>query len=340
MEIHPKDRPHKHFQKALNEWQAISDARKLECENVERGTRRNEEEFVRKMQNAFPHDDWSKGGRTPMASDTSTILDEPDHEEAKFQKKLRRAKDRASNPTFEEEYDAAKIHSGYGDRNLNEAIRSCIDPDKNIILNGTNLTCNDLAFTGCGEGRTFNSNVTSMTEKTAIKSCINENKTVTVDNTNLTCQDVLLSCMGGNQTKISSQAPSSIGGSQTINPSQAPSSSPSIKKRWNPFHPRILNSIYFFAYSGSLTEPPCSEWVSWRVLDQPMQISTGQWDALRDILFGQLDADCKQSSAHWQGSVARPIQSLNDRPLWRCTQNDYVSDIEKRAQLKDSDKTQ
>lgn len=103
------------------------------------------------------------------------------------------------------------------------------------------------------------------------------------------------------------------------------------KIRWNPFEPRIVNSIYFYGYTGSLTEPPCSEWVHWRVLDTPMQISSEQLTQLKDILFQQLDEECQQSSYNWQESVARPIQSLNGRPLWQCTSSDYLSDEEKRS---------
>ena len=51
---------------------------------------------------------------------------------------------------------------------------------------------------------------------------------------------------------------------------------------------------------------------------------------MRDILFGQIDSDCKRTSVHWRGSVARPTQSLNERPLWQCTRDDYESDVEKR----------
>ena len=102
------------------------------------------------------------------------------------------------------------------------------------------------------------------------------------------------------------------------------------KRRWSPFFPRIINSIYFYAYQGSLTEPPCSEWVSWRVLDKPLEISTQQLMQMKDILFNQLDHQCRRSSVHWNGSVARPIQSLNERPLWHCTEDNYLSDQEKR----------
>ena len=31
MEIHPKDRKHKHFQKAINKWQDVADQRKIKC---------------------------------------------------------------------------------------------------------------------------------------------------------------------------------------------------------------------------------------------------------------------------------------------------------------------
>ena len=115
-------------------------------------------------------------------------------------------------------------------------------------------------------------------------------------------------------------------------PSSTPTRNPPTSRvKWDPFQPRIVNSIYFYGYGGSLTEPPCSEWVSWRVLDTPMQISSAQLNQMSNILFGHLDQDCKRNNVQWQNSVARPTQSLNDRELWQCTRDDYESDVEKKG---------
>ena len=121
---------------------------------------------------------------------------------------------------------------------------------------------------------------------------------------------------------------SSYSSTTTPSPTTSPTQTP--RPVWNPFWPRIINSIHFYGYGGSLTEPPCSEWVAWRVLDTPMQISLDQWEQMRNILFNQVDEKCHRTSVHYEGSVARPTQSLNGRPLWKCSVNDYVSDVEKR----------
>lgn len=56
--------------------------------------------------------------------------------------------------------------------------------------------------------------------------------------------------------------------------------------------------ISYYAYSGSLTTPPCSEGVNWFVLKQAVQASQEQIDALIAVM---------------PLNNARPVQSLNDR---------------------------
>ena len=57
-----------------------------------------------------------------------------------------------------------------------------------------------------------------------------------------------------------------------------------------------------------------------------MLISFQQLQQLRNILFNQLDENCKKSSVHWRGSVARPIQGSNNRDVWKCTDYNYIAD--------------
>ncbi len=57
------------------------------------------------------------------------------------------------------------------------------------------------------------------------------------------------------------------------------------------------NSTY--RYSGSLTTPPCSEGVSWFVYVEPIQLSSDQIQAFREIFHGN----------------NRPTQPLNDRTI-------------------------
>lgn len=54
-----------------------------------------------------------------------------------------------------------------------------------------------------------------------------------------------------------------------------------------------------FLYSGSLTTPPCSEGVTWMVLNEPIEMSAEQISTLRSII----------------GTSNRPVQPLGDRDL-------------------------
>ncbi|MDR6840150.1 carbonic anhydrase [Pseudoxanthomonas sacheonensis] len=55
----------------------------------------------------------------------------------------------------------------------------------------------------------------------------------------------------------------------------------------------------YYAYTGSLTTPPCSEGVRWQVLKQPIEVSESQIEALRELYPAN----------------ARPVQPLNGREV-------------------------
>jgi len=95
---------------------------------------------------------------------------------------------------------------------------------------------------------------------------------------------------------------------------------------FTPHHKLLVPSIHFFGYEGSLTEPPCSEIVSWFITDTPMQLSFQQLEQLKRIQFSHVDSDCNKPSVHYRESNARPIQDSFGRPVWRCTPNDFVAD--------------
>ena len=95
---------------------------------------------------------------------------------------------------------------------------------------------------------------------------------------------------------------------------------------WDPHHPMVQPSVYFYRYEGSLTEPPCSEWVSWFVTDVPMTIGLEQLEQLKNILFNHIDHNCRRTSVHYQHSVARPIQETMNRPVTLCTSLDFAPD--------------
>lgn len=98
---------------------------------------------------------------------------------------------------------------------------------------------------------------------------------------------------------------------------------------FDPFHEDLIPTYWFFGYDGSLTEPPCSEIVSWFVMDTPMIISPEQLNQMKVILFTHVDPECKSTSTHFNGSVARPIQESAGRQVWRCTRNDFPPDHER-----------
>ena len=96
--------------------------------------------------------------------------------------------------------------------------------------------------------------------------------------------------------------------------------------RWDPHHEMLVPSIHFYRYEGSLTEPPCSEFVSWFITDKPMTISTEQLERMKNILFNHRDYSCRRTSVHYKHSVARPIQATAGRPIYLCTPADFGPD--------------
>ena len=101
-----------------------------------------------------------------------------------------------------------------------------------------------------------------------------------------------------------------------------------LARIWDPYHESLVPSIYFYGYDGSLTEPPCTEIVSWFVIDETMKISRNQLEQMKYLLFTNVDgATCQSTSTHYHGSVARPIQETGpDRQIWQCTSENYLPD--------------
>lgn len=247
--------------------------------------------------------------------DQSSIFDYLLKSDRSKNKILDRARRRVAYPRFEEHYKS---------------------PQENAV--------NHVSY---NHGRNLKKNTLLSGKRNATDSCVNASEYFTIGNRSHSCksldpQTFDEGCTDNNLTfcPLSCEACYGIGNFDSISLEEESVSSQSSTKdssrqnhtvvpRWDPFKPRILNSIYLYGYGGSLTEPPCSEWVAWRVLDTPMQISYEQWNQMRNILFNQVDKNCKRTSIDWNGSVARPIQSLNQRSLWKCTERDYLSDVDK-----------
>lgn len=96
--------------------------------------------------------------------------------------------------------------------------------------------------------------------------------------------------------------------------------------RWDPNNEHLVPSIHFYRYEGSITEPPCGEWVSWFITDVPMTISTAQLERMKNILFNHVDYQCRRTSVHYEHSVARPVQPTAGRPIYLCTPADFGPD--------------
>ncbi|GKY95275.1 hypothetical protein MPSEU_000489500 [Mayamaea pseudoterrestris] len=101
--------------------------------------------------------------------------------------------------------------------------------------------------------------------------------------------------------------------------------SPSIGV-WDPHHEMLVPSIYFWRYDGSLTEPPCGEFVTWFISDKVMKISKDQLRRMKHVLFTHIDQKCEPTSVQFDESVARPVQATAGRPVWHCTQDDFAAD--------------
>ncbi|ETM02384.1 hypothetical protein F441_01229 [Phytophthora nicotianae CJ01A1] len=68
-----------------------------------------------------------------------------------------------------------------------------------------------------------------------------------------------------------------------------------------------INKSHVYNYAGSLTTPPCTEFVDWWVIRKPARISSVQFDRIVAIL-----ADLEVTD---NGNNARPVQPLNGRTV-------------------------
>ena len=75
----------------------------------------------------------------------------------------------------------------------------------------------------------------------------------------------------------------------------------------------------FYTYPGSLTTPPCTEFVSWHLADTPLKISPSEYNRLSNLLLNfqtnqNAEGECELASiANRAGYTSRPPQPLNGR---------------------------
>jgi carbonic anhydrase len=88
------------------------------------------------------------------------------------------------------------------------------------------------------------------------------------------------------------------------------------KELYNPYLLVPPNFTTYF-YSGSLTTPPCSEVVTWNVVDTPVSLSVREFTRIVHYILDYVDPDtCKRGTvASPAGSTGRPVQPLNGRTI-------------------------
>lgn len=97
--------------------------------------------------------------------------------------------------------------------------------------------------------------------------------------------------------------------------------------RWDPYDKSVVPSLWFYGYEGGLTEPPCTPFLSWRIMDKPIYISTPQLQQMRNLIFDHVDGECNPTSNHFFGNAARPIQTMKlGSEVHHCTCKDFTSD--------------
>jgi carbonic anhydrase len=181
------------------------------------------------------------------------------------------------------------------------------------VLPGTDLAESGLSF----EGRILQGNTTNQANKTNEVALPTEapTKEQVADDT-----EALTEARVAEPTEGPAEAPINQG-NETITLVNE-----TIRTLWDPHHPLLIPGIYFYGYEGSLTEPPCSEFVSWKIMDTPMKISYEQLEQMKTLIFTHKSPECKFTSRHYNESVARPIQDTSDRPVWHCTSDDFAPD--------------
>lgn len=104
-----------------------------------------------------------------------------------------------------------------------------------------------------------------------------------------------------------------------------PLSSYAPRRKMEPYD--LWPTIYHYRYRGSITSPPCSEIVSWRVLDEPLVISRRQYKTLARLMNTYVNPETCQVERRSSstGETFRPLQELNQekQQVVHCTTEDF-----------------
>jgi len=99
-------------------------------------------------------------------------------------------------------------------------------------------------------------------------------------------------------------------------------------RAWNPFHPNMMSSIWFWGYEGSTLTPPCYPFVEWRIIEKPFTISPKQHNQLKNILFNNVGRDCEPTSIHAEGGISVPPRAGDKgQSVHKCDCFDFLSDV-------------
>jgi carbonic anhydrase len=101
------------------------------------------------------------------------------------------------------------------------------------------------------------------------------------------------------------------------------------RKRMYPYS--MWPSIWYYSYQGSITQPPCSAIVHWRILDEPMLISRRQYKQLASLLTAYKTLACEDGMSFTspKGENFRPLQQINsaNQPVSHCQITDFSFDV-------------
>ena len=94
-----------------------------------------------------------------------------------------------------------------------------------------------------------------------------------------------------------------------------------------PFPYDIWPTDQFYRYRGSITIPPCTAMVNWRILDTPLKISRRQFKRIAYLINNAIDPKTCQyiTAASTNGEVNRPLQRFDyeNQDLVHCTYEDF-----------------
>jgi len=87
---------------------------------------------------------------------------------------------------------------------------------------------------------------------------------------------------------------------------------------------RFMPTGWYCGYKGTLTEPPCTQKVHWRILDLPMKISVNQFTRMQNLLVNRIDSDCvSNATVAFNGTVNRPLGKRKKLKTYCCTSQNW-----------------